>query len=370
MCYNAFMLKQKNILFSVVLVGSLLMMPARPAYAFWTDAIPAAFLKQAMEESYKYVQGTLLGSLKVAAYTMLSQQISSLISGNGLQSGAGAQFITNWESFIYQDATFRAKVAINDFYTTSLRGMFVSGSYSAAGGYSSSMPGGASSGGWPGYLKNTAEAAISGETPQYTLDQYCPDPSVMFDTKDLRCFNAYFENPMNNPYGYTLAVQEKYTSDLRKYEDIAKTQAIAYQGYRGVTDDAGNTVTPGSTVGQLQASMNSHLLGLPMSATNPAEIATMTASTFVTSLLQQAMQQGMARVESEVQNKVYEGLGAVAEELGPASEFIPLQQIGSDASDTANNGMRWTLGTAAEAVANDGDIIIAPTGGVSRASSE
>ncbi len=340
---EVFMQNRKKTIVGVIFVVMLLFTPIKAANAdYWGASLIAGFVKQQLENAYDYIQGTLLGSLKIAAYQTISSQISSIISGNGLSSSAATQFITNWESFLYADVKNKVKITINDFYTTSLRGMASSSTYVSATGSTSTS----STTSWTGYLKKKAENTISDETKTYSLDKYCSDPSTMFSTSDARCFREYFKNPMNNPYGYALETQRVYAAELQKQQEIAKTQAVAYQGYKGVTDKSGNTLTPGSTVGQIQAAMNSHLLGLPLSAKNPAEIATMTASTFVNSLLQQALQQGMARVQSEVKSKINEGISSVTSQLGPAAEFIPVQRISSDLTNAASNTVyKWTLGT-------------------------
>lgn len=329
----------KKILSIGLISGMLFLVSATPARAgYWGEATAAAFLQRQLNNAWEYVEGTLLGSLKVAAYRALSSKITQLITGQG-GSGNSAQFITNWESFLYDEAKKVAKVAVNDFYVTSLRGMLDTGGYVPAYG-----SGGG--GGWPQQLKEIADASIF-KKPQYTLNEYCIDPSLMFQGEDMRCFNAYFSNPMNNPYGYSMAAQEVYLAETMRRQDIARTQAIAYKGYKGTVDKNGNTLTPGSTVAAMQEAMNSHLLGMPLAAKSSAEIATMTASTFVNSLLQQAVQQGMTRVETEVQNKVNEGINKVAQKLGPAAEFLPLQQIGSDVTRaTLNTGYKWALGTS------------------------
>lgn len=339
------MKKRSNFLMGIFLVGALLFSPVHLAHAqYWGESITAAFIKQQLEEAYNLIQGTLLGSLKVAAYKTLSQQINSIISGRGGGGfggggGVGAQFITNWENFLYREAMYRAQVTMNDFYTLSLRGMGVNNTYVAANSplTQGSQPN------WPMYLRQTAQQVISEKVPQYNLNRYCSDPSVMFSSKDLRCLNAYVQ-PMNNPYGFSIEAKSKYEAEIQKNIEIAKTQAVAYQGYKGVTDKEGNTLTPGSTIASIQSSMNSHLLGLPLSAKNPAEIAAITASTFVNSLLQQAVQQGMARVESEVNGKIATGMNALTSKLGPGAQFLPLNQIYGDLIGTPNRVTRWSLG--------------------------
>lgn len=343
----------KNFFAVIFIVGALLLFPAHTARAdYWGAAIMSAFIQRQLDSAYDYIQGTLLGSLKVAAYRTISQQVNSLISGGGAGGigGArevGAQFITNWENFIYQDAVYRAQVSINDFYTLSLRGMGVS-SYVPA---NSSFTNGSSRMNWPRYLQQEAQQALSNEIPQYDLNRYCSDPSVMFDSGDLRCLNAYVK-PMNNPYGYTLEAQERYAEMVQKNIEIAKTQAIAYQGYKGVTDEQGNTLTPGSTIAEMQAAMNSHLLGMPLYAKNPSEIAAMTASTFINSLLQQVIQQGMVQIESEVQNKISNGMNVLADKLGPAGQLLPFNQVAADFAGASANTVKWSLGTAVGASAS------------------
>lgn len=314
-----------------------LFFPVQAHADYWGAANAAAYLQDMLKKAWEYMQNTMLGNLKVAAYQFLSQQITSIISGNGKVNGA--QFITNWENYMYNEAGKATRVAINDFFTETLRGAGSSSTYVAAGrseGY------GAQS--MQQYLRKTGEAAISTKTGKYTLDQYCTDPFQMFGGGDLGCFTHYFD-PFNNPFTYSAEVQKKYQEYLAKQEEIAKTKAIAYSGFKGVEKN-GQTTTPGTVVRGIFDSLNQQLIGLPSQAKSPEEIATMTAGTFINSLMKQALQQGLARVENEVttraSEKINEGIQNAVNRMGPTGEF--LNNSGSTQAIQSGTN-RWMLGT-------------------------
>lgn len=326
--------------FSVLLLSvAFLFFPVQAKADYWGASAAATWLGQQLTKAWEYMKNTMLGNLKVAAYQFLSQQITSIISGNG--KVGGAQFITNWENYMYNEAGKATRVAINDFFTETLRGAGSSSTYVAAGtseGYGTSS--------MQQYLKKTGEAAISTATGKYTLDQYCTDPFQMFGGGDLGCFTHYFD-PFNNPFTYSAEVQKRYQEYLAKQEEIAKTKAIAYEGFVGLTDPkTGKTKTPGSVIKDIFNDLNKELIGLPAQAKSPEEIATMTAGTFINSLMKQALQQGLARVENEVytraSEKINEGIQKAVDKMGPTGEFLN----NSGSTQAIQQGTnRWMLGT-------------------------
>lgn len=334
----------KRFLIGVFLIGMLFFAQGKPVYAgAWGESIGSAFLKQGLEKVYNYIQNTLLANLKVMAYQFLSRQITSVISGNGL-SGGGAQFITDWENFLYDEAGKQTRLVVRDFFTETLRGA-ESSTYIPLG---SEGEGTETEMSYPQYLKEIAADTIINEGKgEYTLNQYCASPSMMFTSEDMRCFDAYWVNPMNNPYGFVQATQEIYQSEKEKQEEIKKTQAIAYDGYKGVADkETGKIVTPGSTIRGIFDSLNNQLIGLPSSAKSPEEIAAMSASMFINSLLQQALQQGLARVENELttlaEQKINEAIEKATDLLGPAGQFLDRSGATSEIKDGTT---KWLLGT-------------------------
>lgn len=311
------------------------------AYAdYWGASLEGTIVGEALTKLREYTKNTLLGRLKVSAYQFLSQQITSIISGVG-KPGGGAQFIQNWENYMYTQAGNTTRLAINDFFTMTLRGTGSSSSYVSAGASS-----GFGTQSHAQQLQKRGEAAVSTKVGKYTLDQYCTDPFEMFGGGDLECFVHYFD-PFNNDFAYPLEVQKKYAEILAKEEEIAKTKAIAGSGFPGVEDKkTGQTMTPGTVIKGIFTSLNDQLIKLPAQATSPEEIATMTAGTFINSLMKQAMQQGLARVQNEVytraSQKINEGIRQAVGRLGPVGQF--LDYSGSTAAIQQGTN-RWLLGT-------------------------
>lgn len=320
-----------------VLVIVLLFAPTHQAYAgYWGETTASVWIKQQLENAQQYIKGTLLGTLKMTAYRALSQTITSVISGG---NGGGAQFITDWNGFLYSEAQRGARVAVRDFFDDTLRGTGSGDYVPARGEYGYGQPS------YPEYLRQSAERSLFDEQPVYNLNEYCDDPSQMYATSDTRCRTAYW-NPMNNVYGYTLAAQERYASEYARLTKINETRAIANSGYKDKIDkETGLVQTPGSVFRGIFDSLNANLVGAPLQATSPEEFASLSVGTMVNGLLNQAMQQGLARVENEIENfvqdKVNEGIDSVVGELGPAGEFLDRSGVTNELKSGVN---RWALG--------------------------
>lgn len=162
------------------------------------------------------------------------------------------------------------------------------------------LPGGLESigsGNYPQYLERVGKAAISGGREQtMTLQEFTSSPEEMFRTGNWRAFDAFVSNPMNNPYGYSIAAEQAYQRKLEIEKEIARTKAIAYQGFKGTEGPAGTVTTPGSTIKSLMDDANDFGNKIIAGATNPAELAGSLASAAVSKAINGLVNYGVNQV--------------------------------------------------------------------------
>ena len=209
----------------IVLIGQLVCAAPSAKAGVWGESIAAELLGQALEIVKTQLAGALLGTLKTAAISILNSQVGQMIGGNSLGE---ALFITDWNDFIYTKPAEQAQLFMNDFFTISTRGKYASANYVGVGDVSGSV-----SGNYAAYLVAGAQQAIgsdgTGEESDvplsYDLDAYSPSPDILFQEGDYRGLNAFFSNPANNPFGYTLSATAYYARKMNQSIEAAKTEA-------------------------------------------------------------------------------------------------------------------------------------------------
>lgn len=346
---------RKMLLTLILCVGFVLTTPMAHADA-WGANMAAMLMKQVMEKIARQIEGALLGSLKMTAMNMLNSQIGQLIGGGG---GAAPRFITNWEDALIADPTRKTQLYMNDFFTLSTRGMGSSVNYIRAGvpvtiGANSNNPlvmndpftlraegvnisGSSVTGGnYAKYLERVGRAAISGGGQKtMTLNEYTPNPEVMFQQGDWRAFDSFISNPMNNPYGYSIAAEQAYQTKLEQEKEIARTEAIAYQGFKGTPGPGGTVTTPGSTIKSIVDNASDFGNKIISGASNPAELLSSLAATAANKAINGLVQKGIGEVQSQINREI----GAINNQaraivneattaLGPGAKFLPEIQRG------------------------------------------
>lgn len=293
----------------------------------WGANIGSAIMKQAMERINDQMQGMLLGSLKVAAVQLLNNNINQLIGGG---STGQALFITNYETFLYREPMQETNLYMNDFFTLTTRGKGSSSNYIGVGNMGSGVRGN-----YSGYLIDQARRQTTdyNSYSQMNLDEYTPSPEVMFAEGDWRAFNAFFSNPANNPYGYTMMAEEAYYNKLSSSVDTQKIKAQS-SGFRPVERN-GQVVTPTASIEAVTTSVQTMANNIITNATNPAEFLSGVVSAMVNRTINTLIQQGVGQVQANIQREIGNVNGQVGRELnnatqtfGPAARFIPsvLQQ--------------------------------------------
>lgn len=252
------------------------------------------------------IKGMMLGALKSAATQVLNDQVNRLVGGT---SAGKALFITNYQTFLYQEPLQKTNLYMNDFFTLSTRGKGASANYISVGDT------GGLGGNYSNYLVQQAKLATvdsSQRQPQMTLDQYSPSPQQMFAEGDWRAFNAFFSNPANNTFGYTIMAEQAYQSKLAQTQGAAATEAQS-SGIIGSKKD-GQIVAPAATIESMAGKVQTIGTDLIASATNVQEFIASAVASAATQMVNKLIQQGVGEVQAHIQKEV----NSVSSELSGA----------------------------------------------------
>lgn len=333
----------------------------------WGAAYAAAIAKHAMETAYIEIQAAILGTLKVTAYELLHTQIGQLIGGS---SYSETLIITDWEDFVIQAPLDETVLYMNDFFSVSFQGKNSCDYIPVQSSSPTSDPYGdvvASScaaveavgegvrfvQNFPSYLEDYARRAIGGavaegldQVRQYTLDQFCTDPSTnMLSSGNWKCWDAYWSNDYNNPYAYSMIAEANYYNELEKKQELAKIQGMAYQGYKPQTTPEGYVVTPGSLIKDIQSAVTDLGNKIIAAAESPGEFLSALVTSFVTSFIQQTIRNGVGQIQqhitSEIRSidqKMSQEINRVVGQLGPAAQYFKLYQSNSSTWNSYYSG--------------------------------
>lgn len=311
-------------MFSVLAIVTMIFSSMPTAHAgVWGESLAAASLKQMMEIIYRNIEGVLLGTLKVAATQVINTQINQLVGGG---TTGQALFITNYESFLYEEPLQKTNLYMNDFFTLTSRGKYASANYVGVGNIGGNIEGNYSS-----YLVNQAKNATinrSSQQPQINLEEYTESPRAMFAEGDWRAFNAFFSNPANNPYGYTILAEEAYQNKLAQEIEIQTVKAQS-SGFKPV-EKGGQVITPSATIDSLVSNIQNMGNNIITNASNPAEFLSSVVTGMVTKTINGLIQRGIGQVQANIQREIGNVTGQVnssvrgaTQSFGPGAQFIP-----------------------------------------------
>lgn len=269
-----------TILFSLLLAFS----PLNAKKTLAWDAIPAAYVKQALEVIQKKIDGIILGMLKQQALRTLTQQIEKLVSGKG----GNVMFIVDWEDYLIKQPEKNSKKYMNDYLSKTVSGK-------GSSKYTSSSSKEGFGGNYPQQLVEMGKKATvdKPETPKVT---YQGDPMQMFSEGTFKNMSL-FVTGINPPTVYVANAEAEYEKKKKEQEKISSTKATSYSGFKGVgekKDGTGKIKTPGSLIKDKTA--NTQDLGnkIIAAATHPEEVLT----AIVSQLMNQALQQGIGQVQN------------------------------------------------------------------------
>jgi hypothetical protein len=281
----------KKIVFSLILFFGIGLAP-NFCYAFWpADWMLNAGLDTVLKTIKEAILRAAIAALKEKAAEMINQTVGNAISqGNG----SGAMFVTNWEDFLINEPREKTDLYMNDFFSSLTKGRG-SSDYSSLLGFSDSVSGNQKVAG----ASTMREGVVKGiEARAYTVDastSSCPetDFSSMFSGDTWTSTSSFFAIDTCNKLGTNNLAKGEYLSELFKQEKIAEVQGIAGQGYKDAK--SGNTViTPGSTIGAIQAQAQDVGNKIVASANSIPEVIT----SLVTRMAMKTIQQGIGQAGS------------------------------------------------------------------------
>lgn len=276
----------------VIAVACSVLVPSYAHAGAWGESFEAAILKQMLEKIQRQIDGVLLGTLKSTAISLLNTRVANLIGGS---STSASLVITDWRAYLYQEPQTKVKLAMDTiFYPSTLRNRtsnFSSGSGGAV---------------YENYLHNRTEKLLSdADLPAgsvMTISEISPDPISAIGKGDISVFNKLIESG-SDPYGYALKAEGykmKKTEEAQKEQEI---KAIA-SGYKGVEDKHGNTILPGSTVGQMVADVQDIGNKVIAASQNPAELVSGVVTSLANRMITNLIQNGLGKIQSTIQREI------------------------------------------------------------------
>lgn len=254
----------------------------------------------------RQIEGTILGTLKMSALQIVNTQVMQLIGGSSV---GGAMFISNWEQFLFAAPRQQAQLYVNDFFTLTTGGRASALNYQP---WSAMSQNGWSSMSFLTVVQNNYQAGWD-KTPQYDLFNYTSNTSSLFGSGDWRAFNSFTSNPANNPLGLSLLMESAYSSELERQKDIARTQAISYQGYKPRMQ-SGFVVTPGITIKDVVTGVQMLPNMILSAAENPAEFMAAAVTSTINMAVNQLVRQGIGQIQSHINQELYKinrGIGQI-----------------------------------------------------------
>jgi len=251
---------------------------------YWGSNASSAILKQVLEKIFKQIMDAMLGAAKQSAAQSVNESVDSAIG-----SGSSAQYITDWNDFLFQQPQEETVTYMNDFFSNSTGGQnsslnYISNSSSGSGG---------------NYMSQVQEEAKKYVLPQdQSSGCEISDSSKIFEDGTWKDFTTIISNPSCNKFSYTLKAQGVAMQKLAELEEQAKTMAISYQGYKG-QGSKDQISTPGSLIKDMQAdakNIGNQIIG---GATSVPEVIT----SLVTQMVTQTISQGIGGAQSSNQKQ-------------------------------------------------------------------
>jgi hypothetical protein len=266
------------------------LVPFSGAYAgAWGEETGLLNVEKIIDRIQKSIEGALLGIYKSTAITLLNTRTMGLVAGS---SSKTSKIITNWKDTLYDEPERNVEAAMENYYAATLRGRD-SGSGSE----------------YYRYLRESAEGRYTTSArvadSVNRIGEITTDPIAALQEGDLRVFSGLLASGAD-PFGYSLAAEEYRWALRERYRREAEVQAIAYGGYKGVRDDDGNVILPGSTVGDIVANTEDAGRKIIAAAQNPAElignVVVALANRMVTNLIQNGVGEIQSTINKEIRN--------------------------------------------------------------------
>lgn len=294
---------------------SVLLAP-RVQAGYWGEPIYAAFIDDMLEKIMRQIEGAMLAALKSSAVTLINSQVGQLIGG----SSTGSSLVINdWKQYLYEEPEQKVQIYMEDWFTQMTKGRASSANYDSP--YSLAV-GSPTLGNYSARLVEGAKLSLAAPYQPTDILEISPNPEEALAEGDLRTLNALFSNPMNNPFGFTLAAQSYERSVREREQQEQVVQAISH-GYRGAPG------LPGATVGQMVADVQDIGNKIIAAAQNPAELASGVITSLVNRTITNMIQKGIGDVQANIQREIGNidrqisgQIRTLDSTLGPAAGFV------------------------------------------------
>ncbi|MFZ1626709.1 MAG: hypothetical protein WAT81_02800 [Candidatus Moraniibacteriota bacterium] len=327
--------KQKSVKFrkyiASLLIGTVLFTTAVPLPAragVWGESIAGELLGQVLDVIWEQLQAVLLGIAKKVAIQLARDAANRLVAGG---SSKKPVFITDYKQYIMNAAHEEGRIYMDSLLTSALGGKNSMLNYVIAGGSLSQL-----GMNYMNYINADVSSAFARNNCKYNLDQYTSNPMVSLSQGDWRVLNAVVSNNCNNPLGMRRNIVEQTQRQISSVEEIAKTKAIAGQGFLGVEVN-GKTVTPGSVISDVTSKLQTAIVDQIGMSTKWQELLAAAAGAFVNQAMNSLYQQGfeivaknLTRELGKVDTQIKGARADLQRQLGPGSQFLrnSNQQLG------------------------------------------
>jgi hypothetical protein len=304
------------------------LLPTRFVHAdIWGAAFAATLLDQVITTIKVQIEGAILGTLKVAAITMLNSKVGQMVGG---KSAGSAMVISDWNEFLYTAPAEKVTLYMNDFFSTVTRGKFSSANYVGVGDTI-----GAVDGNYVNYLVVASQQAIrpmdvaleQDSAMSFNLDEFTDSPEAMFAYGDFRALNAFTENPFNSPYGVVMIAEGVHAKKMEEEKKVAEVKSQS-SGFKAPEVD-GKTVAPAATIESMVADTQNIGNQLIAAAKNPGEFLSGVVGALVNKAVTNMVQRGVGKLQANIKReigkydtKVTNALNKADKQLGPAAKYL------------------------------------------------
>ncbi len=256
----------------------------------WGESYGSAILKQSLEKIQRQIEGVLLGTLKSTAITLLNTRVANLVGG---VSSEASLVITDWREYLYQEPGEKVDLAMDNFYAKTLRGRYSNYSSATTNNFESYLK---------KYSENNLKETDLSSSSSSIMSELSSDPGADIDSGDIALFGKMIASE-SDPYAYALRAESYKMKVTEQYEKEAEIKATA-SGYKGVQDEYGNTILPGSTIGQMVADVQDIGNKVIAAAQNPAELISGVVTSLVNRTITNLIQNGLGQIQSSIQREI------------------------------------------------------------------
>lgn len=328
----------KTIILTLIFSAVFPFFPIQTKKADAWDAMAAAVWEDTQRKLEYTVNGTLMGSLRQSAFSLLSREMDRFISG---VSRNGVRLVTSWENYLIKNPTRNAQRYINDYISHALSGRGSSANYSSNGAVFGVSTIAMSNEGFgkgkekvlgdeysPIYYESYAEKMedmLQEEVvePEPWSLTYYDDPQNMFDSDNLANLNSYVigDNMMVDGKMYTDAA---YQQKLDEEKTIAAVEGTANQGFESEKTEDGYVLKPGILFKDAKANVE-NLPNLAITAaTSIPELVAATVSRAISGLMEstiKGVERAIVREADMITNSAIKQTNNAVNQFGPGALY-------------------------------------------------